>query len=202
MTGKTHFAVGEAAALLLLHPSAPKELALCVGTAAVGALLCDIDSTSSRSHKELAALLSVTTVAVVVISALDLHFDLGILRLLQRQTNSFRILLGLTLFLTICGWGMKLPHRSFMHSIPCLALLSGIVWEIFPTLLPPFFIGMVSHLVLDIFNRRGMQLFWPIKKRFCLKMCSSSGRINDTICSVGTAAALGGMVLSLYLIFQ
>lgn len=201
MTGKTHFAVGEAAALLLTHPSTPRELALCIGTAAVGSLICDVDSTTSRSHKELAALLSVSAFAVVVISALELHFDLGILRLLQHQTNAPRILLGLTAFLLICGYGMKLPHRSFMHSLPCLALLSGLCWEIFPTLFPAFAVGMASHLILDITNRRGLQLFFPLKKRYCLRLCSSSGKINNTVCHIGSAAVLLGLALSLFLIF-
>lgn len=202
MTGKTHFAAGEAAVLLLLHPSTPKELALCVGTAAIGSLLPDVDSTTSKSHKELSLLLSISTIALIIITALELHFDLGIIRLLQRETNLLRIVLGVAAFLMICGIGLTLPHRSFMHSITCLMLLSGIVWEIFPVLLPAFFVSMSSHLILDLLNRKGLQLFFPLDGRYCLHLCPASGRVNDMLCTLASTAALGGLSLSVYLMVQ
>lgn len=200
MTGKTHFVVGEAAALLLTHPNTPKSLALCIGTAAIGALVSDVDSTTSRSHKELDTLLSITAAALVTTTVLELYFDLGIVRLLQTQTNAVRILLGLAAFLLVCGYGMDKPHRSFMHSLPCLFLLSFLVWEMFPALLPAFFISMASHLLLDLTNRRGLRLLFPLRWKLCFKLCPSSGRVNDLVCHVGTAAALMGLALSLSLI--
>lgn len=201
MTRKTHISVGEAAALLLIHPRTPKELVLCLGTAAIGSLISDVDSTSSKSHKELNTLLSVTAFAVVTASYLELHYDLGILRLLQQETSLSRILLGLLPLLLICSYGMKCPHRSFMHSLPCLFLLSFLIWEVFPTLLPAFFIGMLSHLLLDLTNRRGLQLFYPLKWRFCLKLWPSQGRMNDLICDLGVAGVLAGLSFSFMLMF-
>lgn len=201
MTGKTHFAVGEAAALLLLHPAAPKDLVLCMGTAAVGSLICDVDSTTSRSHKELDLLLGVLGTAAVLISALELHFDLGILRLLEKETSLLRILMGLSAIILTCIYGMKRSHRSFMHSIPCLLLLSSLVWETFPTLMPAFFLSMTSHLLLDIPNRRGLQLFYPLKKRFCLHLCTSGGKANNVVFHIASVSALLGFLLALYRIF-
>lgn len=201
MTGKTHFVVGEATALLLTLPATPQELLLCTGAAAVGSVICDIDSSSSKSHKELTTLLSVVTVAATLIAALEVHYGLGIVRLLQRQTSLMRVLLGLAVILGVCSFGMHQPHRSFMHSIPCWALLSVLVWDIFPALTPAFSYAMASHILLDLLNRRKVQLLYPLDWGLCFRLSSSQGRLNDQICLIGSLLAGAGLALSLWKIF-
>lgn len=201
MQGKTHFAIGEAAALLLLCPQTPKELALCVGTAAVGSLLPDADATTSRSHRELTRLIGVAGMAFVAVTVLELQYDLGIYQMLQRQTSLFRILMGLAAFLMICFYGMNRPHRTFMHSLTCLGILSAVVWDIFPALLPAFVISVFTHLLLDLANRQGLQLFYPMRKKFSLRLCSSKGYVNELLGKIGGIAALIGLIRCIYLIF-
>lgn len=201
MTGKTHIAVGEATALILTHPTTAKGLALCVGAAAVGSLICDIDVTSSQSHRDLAVISSVAAGAAAIIAGLELHFNLGILSLLQRQTSLWRILLGLFIILLVCNFGMRQPHRSFMHSILGWFLLSVLVGEIFPFLVPAFALSMASHILLDLLNRKKVRLFYPLRRGFCLNICPSSGRVNDLICLAGSIAASLGLAVSLWNIF-
>lgn len=80
----------------------------------------------------------------------------------------------------------KFGHRTITHSllgwliasilfIPLLFIgiwllgfvynLEFVIWDLAPRWLSAFSIGYASHLVLDMFNKRGSQLFWPDKSR-------------------------------------
>jgi inner membrane protein len=201
MTGKTHLAVGEAAALLLTHPTSPRTLALCVGTAAIGSLICDIDVTTSHSHRDQVKISSVAVLATAVTAVLELHFQLGILAMLQRQTNLMRILLGLAVILMVCNFGMRQPHRSFMHSILGWGILTGLVWEIFPFLAPVFAVSMASHILLDLLNRKKVRLLYPFGKGVCFRLCPADGAVNDLLWLIGTIAFFASFALCLWNIF-
>jgi inner membrane protein len=62
------------------------------------------------------------------------------------------------------SWILK--HRGVLHSLTFCILLSLIIglllnlWAGFG-----FFIGYLSHLLLDCFTRAGVKLFWPLKFR-------------------------------------
>ncbi|MBQ8135650.1 MAG: metal-dependent hydrolase [Clostridia bacterium] len=47
-------------------------------------------------------------------------------------------------------------HRTVTHSIFFLLICSAIS--------PYLGIGVLTHIILDMFNTRGIQLFWPLKK--------------------------------------
>ncbi len=49
-------------------------------------------------------------------------------------------------------------HRGFFHSLPFVALLSFILYFIRADLIPYLLIGMLSHIVLDSFQKRGVKL--------------------------------------------
>ena len=50
MTGKTHLSVGTAAAVCVTQPQNLSSLLLCLGTAAIGSVISDIDVTTSESR--------------------------------------------------------------------------------------------------------------------------------------------------------
>ena len=52
MTGKTHLAIGAAAAVCLLHPASPREWVISTAAAAVGSVICDVDVSTSNSHEK------------------------------------------------------------------------------------------------------------------------------------------------------
>ena len=71
-------------------------------------------------------------------------------------------------------------HRGVVHSLLATILLSGLVgsfnlWAGFG-----FFVGYVSHLLMDCFTKAGVRLFWPLK--FKIKgFIKSGGVIEDVI---------------------
>lgn len=70
-------------------------------------------------------------------------------------------------------------HRGIIHSI-FFGFILMILFSIFNLHFSfAFFIGFISHLFLDLFNRRGILVFWPLtKKRFGFKV-KSGGIIED-----------------------
>jgi inner membrane protein len=61
------------------------------------------------------------------------------------------------------SWVLK--HRGALHSLTFCVLLSSLLgllnlWAGFG-----FFIGYLSHLILDCFTRAGVKLFWPFNFR-------------------------------------
>ena len=42
----------------------------------------------------------------------------------------------------------------------------------------PYFVSHLSHIVLDLFNRKGVALFYPSKYRLCFGICESNGKVN------------------------
>ena len=52
MLGKTHMAVGVAAAMAVVHPKSLPELVIGLSAAAVGAVISDIDVGTAEAHKD------------------------------------------------------------------------------------------------------------------------------------------------------
>lgn len=68
-----------------------------------------------------------------------------------------------------------------MHSFSATLILGIIVDFIYPSATFSFVIGMLSHILLDLFNMKKVQLFYPIKAKFGLKLCSANGYANTVI---------------------
>lgn len=201
MTKDTHIASGLAITMALAQPHTFKALAVCLTAATIGSVVSDIDVTTSESRRDLNKILVISIVAIVVCTVLESIFHLGIISMLQTQTNLLRILCGLSLFLFVCCYGINTPHRSFMHSALCVIALSGITWVIFPTATIPFLISMMSHIVLDFFNTKKVKFFYPLKKPgIAFKMCRSDGKINKTVCKI--ASGLFVVEIVLFAVFQ
>lgn len=68
--------------------------------------------------------------------------------------------------------GRRLPiisrlllHRGFTHSLVCLAILYTLILHFLNAKIALYAsFGWGSHIVLDMFNPTGVQLFWPCKK--------------------------------------
>lgn len=190
MTGKTHISTGIAVATAISQPHNFKALAICITAATIGSIISDIDVTTSESHKDLVKILTVSIVAIAICSILEVAFHLGIISLILSQTNYSRMIIGALAFLLICSYGMHKPHRTFMHSLLCDLILSSTVFLILPSAVLPFATAMLSHIVLDLFNRRKVQIFFPHKKKIAFKLCPAQGKIDNTICKVCTALSL------------
>ncbi|MBI5393009.1 metal-dependent hydrolase [Candidatus Woesearchaeota archaeon] len=62
--------------------------------------------------------------------------------------------------------GYLFTHRGFFHSLLALFLFSYLLSLVIPVIyIVPFFIGYLSHLVLDTLNHQGIMFLYPIPVR-------------------------------------
>lgn len=196
MLGRTHFFIGTAAALAVLQPQTVPALVTGAGAAAIGGMISDIDAGTSQAHREADKVITATVIVAALTIFAEYKLNLGIYRRLTSDSSVLRLLAGTAAFLLICAYGKQQPHRSFMHSFAALALLTACVDIIYPDASAYFAIGFLSHLVLDVFNRRPEKLLWPWKKGFCLGLCSSKGLVNRALLGCGMAFLAVILVLS------
>ncbi len=186
MLGKTHMAVGVASSLLLLRPEALPELVLGTGIAAVGAVISDIDVGTSGSRKDANKIVALLAASIAMVVAAEYVWNIGIYsKLLMRYSSDTRLYGSVIAFIAISIFGMMTPHRSFMHSILSLFLLGSCVEVFLPLMVPYFGIAYISHLSLDLLNKKGEKLLYPLGKGFCLRMCSSKGLVNKILFGIG-----------------
>jgi len=176
MLGKTHFSVGMAAGIAICRPQTMPMLIAGAGLAAFGGTICDIDVETSDAHEQVDRMLVVAVIMVAAVVVMDFIFRVGIYRRLMANSNIARVIIGSLAFLMICAFGKEQSHRSFMHSFLALAMLSICVYIIFPDMTPYFMVGFMSHMFIDVFNRKREKFFWPVGKGFCLHCPGSSGR--------------------------
>jgi len=190
MLGKTHFSVGMAAGIAICRPQTMPMLIAGAGLAAFGGTICDIDVETSDAHEQVDRMLVVAVIMVAAVVVMDFIFRVGIYRRLMANSNIARVIIGSLAFLMICAFGKEQSHRSFMHSFLALAMLSICVYIIFPDMTPYFMVGFMSHMFIDVFNRKREKFFWPVGKGFCLHWCSANGIVNKILFYVSTMAVV------------
>ena len=181
MLGKTHMAVGVAATLAITKPTTITELVLGSGIGALGAVISDIDSGTSESHKEADKIIATVTIILLVIGILDYFLGLGIWNKMKNNRILYQIVIALLFFVGICVYGKEQPHRSFMHSFLAMGILSAPLAFLYPMAVKYYVIGFLSHLVLDIFNYKKVRLFYPAKRGICFRLFHAKGMANDIV---------------------
>lgn len=190
MLGKTHAVVGVTAGLLVMQPVNATELVLGTAASLIGSVISDIDVGTSGSHRDAGKMIALMVSSVVAVGVIDHVWHIGIYSRMIQHTNIVRIWLSVQAFLTICVFGMRSRHRTFMHSFLAMALLSLCLWLFLPSAVGYFVTGFLTHLLLDFFNKKGEQLFYPVKKFCGIRILSSSGLVNDVLFGVGFLAAV------------
>lgn len=186
MLGKTHMAVGITAGLAIMHPENIQELIAGTGALTIGSVISDIDVGTSESHKDADRIIALSCLAFIAVAAAEAVFHLGIYQRLMRNSSLLRVVAGIVAFLLICAFGKEQPHRSFMHSVLALFLLTGCTQIFFPLVAPYFAIAFMSHLIIDLLNRKNERLLYPLKHGFSLGICSSKGIVNRILFTVGS----------------
>ena len=125
MLGKTHAVIGVTAGLLVMQPKNMTELVVGAAGALIGAVISDIDVGTSGSHRDANKMIALMVSAVVAVGVADHIWQIGIYRRMIQHVSLVRIWLSVQAFLTICAFGMKSRHRTFMHSFLALILLTG-----------------------------------------------------------------------------
>lgn len=189
MTGKTHLAVGVLTACAVTRPQSIPEIVLCAGTAAVGALVSDVDVTHSNAKNSLHQIIGMIVGAVVLMVVCNLFLDIDLYSRLDKDSSIYRMIVGGLLFIGICVFGEHTPHRSFMHSIAGAAALSFAFSIISFELLPYFIVGFASHVAIDMLNSKKVRILYPLKIGIAFGVCKSDGLVNKLLFYAASAAS-------------
>ena len=72
-------------------------------------------------------------------------------------------------------------HRGFFHTIFAGVLISFAIFWVSKGFSVGFFIGYLSHLILDASTKSGVALFWPVSKRKFGLWLRTGGLVEDVI---------------------
>jgi len=188
MQGRTHLVIGAALAAVILKPASVPLFAAGCCAAAAGGIICDLDADGSRANRGVAKAGALLFLLLVLLIFADLYAGYGLYDTLRSRAAGSTRMAAAFFFLFLCALGMVSPHRSMMHSITAGLLLTVCVRLIVPELTTYFAIGFASHLLLDLVNRKGIPLFYPLKKRFSLGLFRSDGLMSRLLFLTGSAA--------------
>lgn len=188
MTGRTHLAVGAAAALLAAGPGAPlTTLALAAACGAAGATLPDLDvRDTAHPWRER---LSRAGAAALLVGALVFDAANGGAVLREAASHGLgRLVLGIVgLVALICASRLS-THRGFSHSLLALAGYAAATWLVCPPLAPYLALGFATHLALDALTYRGLRLFWPLPHGFSARLCKTGGVVDACLLAAALLA--------------
>ena len=180
MMGRTHFAVGLATALAVIQPKSVGECMVAVFAGALGGVTADND-TLNQSNSLKGQLLALKTALGALL--IDYFFKLGICESIM--ANPKKALVGLVAFLVLWFIGFFSDHRTFTHSFLAMILYSLAIGLIYEPFTLGFMVAYLSHLALDILNRKKMPLLYPLDLGICLKLCYSDGKVDTFLMYVG-----------------
>lgn len=191
MTAKTHLAVGYAVTMAVTRPKSLQELVMCIGITTIGAVISDIDATTSESKKNLTKVIMITLAGIVSIFAADLFLDAGIINKFKNNENIVRLISGFFLFIGICVFGEHQPHRSFMHSAIGVLAISLSFSVMIPSSAKYMAVSMLSHILIDMLNKKKIRILYPLKKpKIGFNICYADGLANRVIFLAAGAAAI------------
>lgn len=190
MTGKTHAAVGLGTVLAVTQPSTVSGLVLAAGTGMLGALISDIDVGTSKSHKDADRITLIAVLLVAAEIALNYFYDFSIWEKIRNNQSMAPVAMGVIIFIAVCAFGKNQPHRSFMHSIMAMAILSAAISMVSVKLVLYFVVGFASHLVLDCFNRKRVRILYPLPGGIALDFCKAGGFVDSLLFKLGSVAVI------------
>ena len=178
MECKTHIVCANALALAFIRPDSISSFLVCVGAATIGSTISDIDSSDKDNKGYVISYRIIAFISLILIGMLDLICNLGINNWINNNSSYPRLLICLLLAIGLCYYGYLKPHRSFLHSILGISILLILCYISLGKIVIPFMIGIISHIILDLFNKKGLWLFYPLKKKYSLKLCVYNGKAN------------------------
>ena len=203
MTGKAHTALGVGTALGACElmgcvgGSDLSKVGLCVVVAATAATLPDIDVGAAKKVYRYSIMGLLAALVAAVLFAVLKHGSVGEIPL---------TLVGLVIVCGLSIFGKNQPHRGFTHSFTALAAYAvgvvlctgGMAMKYRRVVVIAFVIAYLSHILIDLLNKKGEQLFYPMPKRYCFKVCTASGVGNEATCLAGaflTVVLLGNLFI-------
>jgi inner membrane protein len=163
-----------------MQPKSVGECMAAVFAGALGGVTADND-TLNQSNSLKGQLLALKTALGALL--IDYFFKLGICESIM--ANPKKALVGLIAFLVLWFIGFFSDHRTFTHSFLAMILYSLAIGLIYEPFTLGFMVAYLSHLLLDVLNRKKMPLLYPLDLGICLKLCYSNGKMDTFLMYVG-----------------
>lgn len=217
MVGKTHIAVGIAAALGVTQPRTVGGCLAAVLGGAAGGIICDLDSIHmprhSRSTRRARSADRVSFrmtqanvgriifgVIAIIVLTLDIVLQGGIISSIIYRHPKLR-LGGIAVIVALALSGMYAHEKSYAHSLMYIVEFTAGVYCLCPMLAIPFAAGGLTHIILDFVNKGPIPVLYPWKKKWCLSWCYPDGTANMVTLIVSLIADVGMLSFFLYRIY-
>lgn len=189
MMKKTHLTIGIASAVAITHPEIVSECFVAIMGGAIGGVICDIDILDNdyKNNDFFERFLVVKMTGIILL--LDFLLQTGICEAILNRDKRF-LLIGGVLFSVLCLIGIHSAHRTFTHSFIALILFSAALSLIYPPIVYSFIIGFLSHLMLDLLNKKKIRLFYPSDFGLCFGLCYANKIANTIFMYIGTIATV------------
>lgn len=199
MSGKTHCITAVAAAITFIQPHRPEIVLLGSSLAFLGGLTPDVDQFQSRLGRKVSKFM-ISIVSILILFVLlkqSFHFDLSA----YFPVNDFihKLPRGGLFYIFLCSMALNTKHRTFTHSILGLVLFTLCIYLCFPAYWTYFFVGYLSHLFLDFFNKEGMELFFPFGKKKSIPLCKSQNTYANTFLVSVSVCLIGVFLFQQYI---
>lgn len=187
MVAQTHAAVGSLAALIVARPISVQGALWYIIVGASYGIFPDIDLPNSKTSqilKRFVPILCFVQILQHYLKSGSLGFDLREHLDLLWQAPSLVLLAVFIVF------GSVKPHRGFTHSVIALTIVSFSAFLYNVQFGKAAMMAYASHLLVDLPNKRGEQLLWPLDKKYCLNLCKSDGIISRVVQVVSVCACI------------
>ena len=183
-----------AAAFSIVRPGTVAEALPVIAGGALGCLICDLDCENKSEKSDSSRWRVVMALAAAAALIEDYLLDAGMWRTLG-HCGKYLCFAGIAGFVIICIFAGGSGHRSFSHSLLAMALETACLWLIFPVAALPFASAFMSHVLLDMMNKRSVRLFYPAKKGFCFGWFYADRLANKVITACGTVWLIVAIII-------
>ena len=158
MEKKTHVACANMIAIGLMRPDNISSLLITCGFASLGGLLPDVDLKDSTTDKLFDRLMTSLITIIAMNFLLKYFLDIDIYERIKELNIVFNYVISLVVFIIMGYLGSKFSHRSFTHSVlGCFIYYFILSYGFDNNVLIPFLCGFVSHIVLDLLNKKELE---------------------------------------------
>lgn len=193
MMGKTHFAVGLAVSLIIVQPDSFQECLTAVIGGTVGGVLADNDILDNDHRLDTFSVQFFAAAVTVIALVIDSVGGFGIWQSITENQSDATT--GGIVFAALWLFGVLSKHRTFTHSLTALLFYTLAVGMIYPPLTAGFAAAYLSHLLLDLTNKKKLPLLYPLNFGICFKLFYADGLANKLFMSIGFAVS--GVLLML-----
>ena len=192
MMSKTHIAVGIAASLAAA-PATAEGLSFALMGGAIGSLICDIDRNSDRPSRDVR---QGWGIAFTVFFTAFMHESYAYWQTFRAETifSNPLLLVCLGLLVVLLLFAINGAHRGFSHSLLMFLASSVLVFFINRQTSLFYAVGFLTHLLLDILNKKPVRVFYPAKG-VCLGWFYADGLANRILLLAGTGGCAALLIL-------